>query len=64
MTIMYEVRQKISNHPVLTDLERDVVITRIADNADGKQEDLNIAIYENYINLKNTKVNGQYKRRY
>lgn len=26
MTIMYEVRQKISNHPVLTDLERDVVV--------------------------------------
>ena len=26
MEIMYEVRQTISNHPVLTDLERDVVV--------------------------------------
>ena len=32
MTIMYEVRQKISNHPVLEDLERDVVVYRTADN--------------------------------
>ena len=37
MTIMYEVRQKISNHPVLTDLERDVVVCRTADNMDVKQ---------------------------
>ena len=37
MTIMYEVRQKISNHPVLEDLERDVVIYRTADNMDVKQ---------------------------
>ena len=37
MTIMYEVRQKISNHPVLTDLERDVVVYRTADNMDVKQ---------------------------
>ena len=28
MEIMYEVRQKISNHPVLKDLERDVVVYR------------------------------------
>ena len=35
--IMYEVRQKISNHPVLTDLERDVVMYRVADNMDVKQ---------------------------
>ena len=34
---MYEVRQKISNHPVLTDLERDVVVYRAADNMDVKQ---------------------------
>ena len=34
---MYEVRQKISNHPVLTDLERDVVVYRTADNMDVKQ---------------------------
>ena len=32
MEIMYEVRQKISNHSVLTDLERDVVVYRTADN--------------------------------
>ena len=37
MEIMYEVRQKISNHPVLTDLERDVVVYRTADNMDVKQ---------------------------
>ena len=37
MEIMYEVRQKISNHPVLTDLERDVVVYRAADNMDVKQ---------------------------
>ena len=37
MTIMYEVRQKISNHPVLADLERDVVVYRTADNMDVKQ---------------------------
>ena len=37
MTNMYEVRQKISNHPVLTDLERDVVVYRTADNMDVKQ---------------------------
>ena len=37
MQIMYEVRQKISNHPVLTDLERDVVVYRAADNMDVKQ---------------------------
>ena len=37
MGIMYEVRQKISNHPVLTDLERDVVVYRTADNMDVKQ---------------------------
>ena len=34
---MYEVRQKISNHPVLKDLERDVVVYRTADNMDVKQ---------------------------
>ncbi|MDM1042119.1 MULTISPECIES: hypothetical protein [Empedobacter] len=34
---MYEVRQKISNHPVLADLERDVVVYRTADNMDVKQ---------------------------
>ena len=37
MEIMYEVRQTISNHPVLTDLERDVVVYRAADNMDVKQ---------------------------
>ena len=37
MTNMYEVRQKISNHPVLEDLERDVVVYRTADNMDVKQ---------------------------
>ena len=37
MKNMYEVRQKISNHPVLTDLERDVVVYRTADNMDVKQ---------------------------
>ena len=37
MEIMYEVRQKISNHPVLTDLERDVVVYRAAYNMDVKQ---------------------------
>ena len=37
MEIMYEVRQKISNHPVLKDLERDVVVYRTADNMDVKQ---------------------------
>ena len=34
---MIEIRQKISNHPVLTDLERDVVVYRTADNMDVKQ---------------------------
>ena len=38
MTIMYEVRQKISNHPVLYDLERDVVVYRTADNMDVKRD--------------------------
>ena len=37
MEIMYELRQKISNHPVLKDLERDVVVYRTADNMDVKQ---------------------------
>ena len=37
MEIMYEVRQKISNHPVLKDLERDVVVYRTTDNMDVKQ---------------------------
>ena len=37
MEPMYEVRQKISNHPVLKDLERDVVVYRTADNMDVKQ---------------------------
>ena len=37
MEPMYEVRQKISNHPVLTDLERDVVAYRTTDNTDVKQ---------------------------
>ena len=37
MEIMYEVRQKISNHPVLKDLERGVVVYRTADNMDVKQ---------------------------
>lgn len=37
MQIMYEVRQKISNHPVLEDLERDVVVYRTTDNMDVKQ---------------------------
>lgn len=31
------IRQKISNHPVLTDLERDVVVYRTANNMDVKQ---------------------------
>lgn len=37
MEIMYEVRQKISNHPVLDDLEREIVVYRVADNMDVKQ---------------------------
>lgn len=44
MTIMYEVRQKISNHPVLTDLERDVVVYRTADNMDVKQMSISARI--------------------
>ena len=32
-----EIRQKISNHPTLTDLERDVVVYRCADNMDVQQ---------------------------
>ena len=32
-----EIRQKISNHPTLTDLERDVVVYRSADNMDVQQ---------------------------
>ena len=32
-----EIRQKISNHPVLKDLERDVVVYRITNNMDVKQ---------------------------
>ena len=35
MEIM-EIRQKISNHPINEGIERDVVIRRIADNADVK----------------------------
>ena len=38
----------------LIELENDYLEVDVT--ADGKQEDLNIAIYENYINLKNTKV--------
>ena len=38
----------------LLELENDYL--EVGVTADGKQEDLNIAIYENYINLKNTKV--------
>ena len=34
MEPMYEVRQKISNHPRFSNVEREVVITRITDNAD------------------------------
>ena len=37
MKTMYEVRQAISNHPVLTELERDIVVYRTADNMDVKQ---------------------------
>ena len=44
MEIMYEVRQKISNHPVLTDLERDVVVYRAADNMDVKQMPISVRI--------------------
>ena len=36
-TIMYEIRQKISNHPILQDVERDVVVYRAADNMDVRQ---------------------------
>ena len=32
-----EIRQKISNHPVLDDLEREIVVYRVADNMDVKQ---------------------------
>ena len=32
-----EIRQKISNHPVLTELERYVVVYKTADNMDVKQ---------------------------
>ena len=38
----------------LLELENDYL--EVGVTADDKQEDLNIAIYENYINLKNTKV--------
>ena len=38
----------------LIELENDYL--EVGVTADDKQEDLNIAIYENYINLKNTKV--------
>lgn len=31
------IRQKISNHPVLDDLEREIVVYRVADNMDVKQ---------------------------
>ena len=31
MKTMYEVRQTISNHPVLTELERDIVVYRTAE---------------------------------
>lgn len=38
MTTMKEIiRQKISNHPRFPNIEREVVITRIADNADVEQ---------------------------
>ena len=47
MEIMYEVRQKISNHPVLKDLERDVVVYRTADNMDVKQMPIS-AIIEHF----------------
>ena len=39
----------------LIELENDYL--EVGVTADDKQEDLNIAIYENYISLKNTKVN-------
>ena len=32
-----EIRQKISNHQTLTDLEREIVVYRVADNMDVKQ---------------------------
>lgn len=44
MTIMYEVRQKISNHPVLEDLEREVVVYRAADNMDVRQMSISAKI--------------------
>lgn len=50
MEIMYEVRQKISNHPVLEDLERDVVVYRTADNMDVKQMPISARI-EHFKNV-------------
>ena len=35
--IQMEIRKKISNHPTIKDLEREVVVYRIADNMDVKQ---------------------------
>ena len=50
MQIMYEVRQKISNHPVLEDLERDVVVYRAADNMDVRQMPISARI-EHFKNV-------------
>lgn len=37
MQINMEIRQKISNHPVIDGLEREVVVYRVADNMDVRQ---------------------------
>lgn len=50
MTIMYEVRQKISNHPILQDIERDVVVYRCADNMDVQQMPISARI-EHFKNV-------------
>lgn len=42
--IKMEIRKKISNHPTITDLEREVVVYRIADNMDVKQINISARI--------------------
>ena len=52
-------RINVIDSPILSEklLELENDYLEVGVTADDKQEDLNIAIYENYINLKNTKVN-------
>lgn len=55
MEIMYEVRQKISNHPTITDLERDVVVYRLADNMDVEQMPISARI-EHFKDIDGTRT--------